>query len=876
MSLLPTVVVVFFSFFTFSFSSTINPSVSNSSGDYYISSKTTLASQAITCSSSNCHIICDTTCQNIAISASQSSSLTIDCLNVASCKKAQLKSGPTDTLTINCLAENACANAIFQFNSTSNADITCSHNATFEQVNLHGGTIGSCASSHFYGQQSNEVSVDCNGFDCFESVFHVNNSQTAEFRMHTPSFLSYTKVGIYTKTTIFGGHITNALIVKCLHSNSCQENKIYCPQDAHCDLHCKDYRSCAQNVYISDNDYNHFYVNISDTSNALYSTQIHCLDSNDGDISSYSTMTYRNDAQEWGCDDYTPHCCPTFHTVGETVNSCKSGAHCIQYCAPCRTDVIAANDSALTLMCKSDDYGDNPCEGKKVLCHGSTCEIECDAVNACKDMKVYIQDGDALKISCTQDLSCVGLQIWPRQFETPYINSVSLSCEMSQSCANVTVGYGIIAGTLDVQCTGQRSCEGMQFLEHDKVSYNGMMIENASTINCGASSACRNLSAHLVSHANAQNRIICNNTAVSSNGTGACYQSVFELYGISQHVGDWNVSCNIFDCQRIMVRSSSALPREPINLLHMECDAPYACASSSIYADWSNELHLECMEKGACFHSMVRGPSHAAKATQIVCSEADNSCASMTIDSRWKFMEDYVSLSCPSGKEYKSSCDKITFECDINDTPYEVTDIHHQETCYLHYDDHTFTYDACATVADGTYPVYGEKYCCPLIMDDANTIITSTEVVDHETTATRIATSTENADHGTTETDIVKSTAVVDHQTTVVSHLNTIILRSTAAIDSDPQKHNHKSHSITITVAVVFGCILVVAVVMYLIWCSFSSKHNKKRVDLSALLADDINDHSDERGVTVVVDDEHDRSSYAPPTTASTTELTAQ
>eukprot|EP01083_Nonionella_stella_P007491 21646_1 len=147
MSLLQAVAIVLLSFITDItlaswFGSSVKPSISNSSGDYYISSKTTLASKTITCSTSNCHILCDTTCQNISISASQSSSLTIDCVNTASCKNAQLKSGPTDRIAINCLAENACANAIFQFNSTSNADITCRHNATFEQVNLHGGTIG--------------------------------------------------------------------------------------------------------------------------------------------------------------------------------------------------------------------------------------------------------------------------------------------------------------------------------------------------------------------------------------------------------------------------------------------------------------------------------------------------------------------------------------------------------------------------------------------------------------------------------------------------------------------------------------------------------------------------------------------------------------
>eukprot|EP01083_Nonionella_stella_P097063 272863_1 len=795
MSLLPTVVVVFFSFFTFSFSSTINPSVSNSSGDYYISSKTTLASQAITCSSSNCHIICDTTCQNIAISASQSSSLTIDCLNVASCKKAQLKSGPTDTITINCLAKNACAEATFQFNSTSNADITCRYNATHEQVRMNGTTVGSCKSARFYGHDSNEVSVDCNGFDCYQTVFHVNNSDTAAFRMHNPSFMSY------TKTTIFGGHITNALIIQCLHSNSCRENNIYCPRNGRCDLHCKEQFACAQNIYISDKSYNHLYVNLS--SGALYDTDIHCVDSSESDI--WSIMKYRGDAKEWGCADYTPRCCPIFHTLGDTITTCKSGVDCIATCAPtapCANDVIdAADASSLVLKCE----GDRSCEGKSVICHGSSCEILCDGVGACKDLKVRIQDSNALNISCTQDLSCVGLHVWPRQYETIHIDNVLLSCEAMQSCANVTVGYGTVVGTLDVQCTGIKSCEGMAFLGHSMMyvgmtGYTAISVTNRLTMNCGASLACHKLSASLVSSAQAQNRIICNNPSVSANKTGACYQSKFDLYGDSQHVSDWKMSCNAFDCQRIAVSTSGGSPGKPINMLQMECDAPYSCASSRISVGYSNELRLECTDEGSCFDSMVRGSSKAAESTQIVCGEAANSCASMTIDSPLEFAEEYVALTCPDGKEHKSSCDNIKFECDTNYYPYG-----HKQTCYLHY-------DACAAVEDGAYHAYGEELCCPI---------------------------RQRSEHA----------VAAEHSNTIKNNSNATVL------------------------GIIFGCILVVVLVVCLLWCSF--KQNKKRVDANALLAE-IHDDSEERSVDIVVDDQQ-ASSYAPPSTAgSTTELIAQ
>eukprot|EP01083_Nonionella_stella_P177702 625377_1 len=97
--------------------STASPTVTNSSGAYYIASKTNLQSKAITCSSSNCHIVCDKSCQNTAISASKASSLTLECTTTSACFQAQITNGPSDSIAISCLAPKACQEATFNFHT---------------------------------------------------------------------------------------------------------------------------------------------------------------------------------------------------------------------------------------------------------------------------------------------------------------------------------------------------------------------------------------------------------------------------------------------------------------------------------------------------------------------------------------------------------------------------------------------------------------------------------------------------------------------------------------------------------------------------------------------------------------------------------------
>eukprot|EP01083_Nonionella_stella_P177881 626714_1 len=73
--------------------SVIEPTVTNSSGEYYIISREeTAGNQSITCSSTNCHVLCaeSLSCMNLNISAYDAISLTVECPSSASCIESNI------------------------------------------------------------------------------------------------------------------------------------------------------------------------------------------------------------------------------------------------------------------------------------------------------------------------------------------------------------------------------------------------------------------------------------------------------------------------------------------------------------------------------------------------------------------------------------------------------------------------------------------------------------------------------------------------------------------------------------------------------------------------------------------------------------------
>eukprot|EP01083_Nonionella_stella_P296873 1008399_1 len=647
-----------------------------------------------------------------------------------------------------------------------------------------------------------------------------------------------------------------SLTMQCLNQQSCRLNEVHCPQNGRCEINCDGANSGMQMaIYVPNKSYTHLYigssVNASTPSLSLYETDIKCLDSG-----TYSRFAYSYGREEWVCEEND--CCPPITVPGLTTMKCAAGEERYVTCSAddnrcADIDIIDASiASSLSLVCDGDDS----CAHKRIKCPGgdTSCDILCDGVNACKDMLIDIQDSNALNISCTDHLACVGLKIWPPQSKDIWLQSVSLSCQGVSSCSNVTFGYGANTtgpqylglsfgakiSVMDIECKAEKACEGLHFVDHGigAVMMISTRIVEALTIECGASMACHLMDVSVMSFHNAKSEIICNNPSVSTNETGACYRAWFNLYGIVDHVGDYSVYCGSFDCQRANIRTNALLPRHPSNALRVHCDAPYACENSEVLADSSAETHVECVAEGSCSNMLVRGASYTSNATQIVCSKAHNVCAKMRIGSRFEYTQDYVSLRCPSGEAYKSSCANITFGCDGVYYPHMMQ----QKECSLHYNQDAHYYDACA--AEGKYPVNSsDNYCCPLKFAPIQRDIITTTQRDIITT-TKVAVSTAASAVYVTQDK---------HELTDNEEANGV---------------KPKKSALGIGLSVVFWSIgiLLLIVFIFVLFCVLRQK--KHRNYGGALLEGDVDDHSQESDADV--------EAYVAPTAGNDTSLAAE
>eukprot|EP01083_Nonionella_stella_P053598 141739_1 len=652
-----------------------------------------------------------------------------------------------------------------------------------------------------------------------------------------------------------------SLTIHCLHKQACRLNQIHCPQNGRCEINVDGpFTGMQMAIYVPDKSYAHLYIGMRIIHNAsltLYETDIKCLDSGE-----YSRFDYSYAREEWVYQDLEGDCWPPLKVPGLTSMKSTAGEDQSVTCSAddnvCADfDIIdASSASSLRLVCDGADS----CADKRIKCPGAdtSCDILCDGVNACNNMLIDIQDSNALNISCTDHLACNALKIWPPQKEDIWVKSLSLSCQGVSSCRNVSFGYGADTtvspgpgqsygakiSVMDIQCKAENACEGLHFVDKGigAVAMISTKIVQALTIECAASLACRKLDVSLMFFKKAKGEIICNNPSVSTNETGACYRAWFNLYGIVDHVGDYSVYCGSFDCQRANIRTNALLPRHPSNALRVHCDAPYACEKGAVSADTSAEVNLECTAEGSCFNMGIRGASYTPDATHIVCGKADNACAKMRIGSRMEYTQDYLSLSCPAGDAYKSSCANITFGCD---GVYYPT-MRQAKPCSLHYNQDAHYYDACAS--EGTYPVYGsDDYCCPLKFTQRDAITTTQRDI------------TTTMQHAITTTKAAVSQDKHDNIATTLAHL------------TDNEQANGvkpKKSALGIGLSVVFWSIgiLLLIVFIFVLFCVLRQK--KHRNYGGALLEGDVDDHSQESDADV--------EAYVAPTAGNDTSLAAE
>ena len=118
--------------------------------------------KSITCTRTDCHLICDTPqeCFNTSVDASQSETLTILCTANFSCKSLSILSPPSKTFNIYCNQNiESCSNANINVSSTTNVNIICNATSTSTSTKLVNDTT--CNNFKLNAANSTNVNIQC-------------------------------------------------------------------------------------------------------------------------------------------------------------------------------------------------------------------------------------------------------------------------------------------------------------------------------------------------------------------------------------------------------------------------------------------------------------------------------------------------------------------------------------------------------------------------------------------------------------------------------------------------------------------------------------------------------------------------------------------
>eukprot|EP01083_Nonionella_stella_P037210 101443_1 len=197
----------------------VPPTVTNSSGEYYIASfQNDFSDGSITCTHDTCYVTCNDylACDHTSIDASRSTELTIDCNYRNGCQNTKLTYGPSDILLITCEGEDACKYAEFNANYTHSTHIQCSS---------AGWSDSACFGSTFKASHADSVVVSCydhNG--CSSMNLYANYAKTV-------SIEAFGDNALYL-STIHASH-AGQLALQCKsfnqYSYGCQNNNLYVP-----------------------------------------------------------------------------------------------------------------------------------------------------------------------------------------------------------------------------------------------------------------------------------------------------------------------------------------------------------------------------------------------------------------------------------------------------------------------------------------------------------------------------------------------------------------------------------------------------------------------------------------------------------------------
>eukprot|EP01084_Bolivina_argentea_P276643 472069_1 len=411
----------------FSIKALLLPTISNTSGEYYITSQSgSFVNNNITCTSASCLIICNTPedCASTQIDASQSDKLIIQCTEYRSCHHTNLLQGPSTSINIQCINDAACDESIFNIYSTENVEIIC-YNINCQKSCVTNN--GACRLATFNAQNSTNVHIDCKDqYDCWSTIFDV--TQTDITHINAQYFGAY-------KSVIIGTLITTELTVNCSDLQACRIADIYCPISAKCNIHCQydaqNLGLCRDIDIFLENKNSDLTLLCGETAGNCLNVDLLCLDT--GLNTNYEWMSQPN---RYECIELD-NCCPDVMKASVNIIQCNVNENCVINCT---------------------EIG---CEYKTIIngSLASSLTVTCNMLHECQYNDIYCPNNGDCIVNCLGQSSCRFMELFP---ET--VTSLRINCVGSYSCKNMDIRDYIVIGNTDVMCFGVQSCYLMDII----------------------------------------------------------------------------------------------------------------------------------------------------------------------------------------------------------------------------------------------------------------------------------------------------------------------------------------------------------------------------------------------------------------------------
>eukprot|EP01084_Bolivina_argentea_P298358 514130_1 len=568
----------------------VSPTISNSSGEYYILSNDGNSNKQITCShSSLCYIEClDTnSCESSTVNAAQTTNLILKCNGRYSCQTSSISNGPQIEANIFCTAYNgyACKQSTFFLNTTNIVNLNCDNDVLSPVgcstgLNLGDYEHGGCYGVTLWAQNSEKVNVECSDYDCQRAIFHVESVRNKTMLTSSGEY------GLYA-AYIYGAN-AHELDINCNNCGACLYLEIFPPYQSEYvfSLYCvAEYHSCSAIDITIPKSYeftdNYMELISPRTNRHTLGIRWYCEDLS-GCNSCFTSTLYNSINQRFECND--ADCCP-WTDPNNMIKNTTNPAIIPQTILPTITNetgeyyILSSSTTATPIYCKN-------VEG---------CYIECNEQSSCDNAYIYAAESNYLTLICSQRNSCNKI----------YITAGSM-IETNIYCTSF-LGY---------------ACSEATFIMNETPIVNLLCDNDVS------------LPVYNDPYSPAINHDL---------EYGGCYSVALW----AQNSEKVNVECSDYDCQRAIFHVESVR-----NKTMLTSSGEYGLYAAYIYGANAHELIVNCNRTGACLYLEIFPPYQSQWIFSLNCAAEYQSCSAIdiTIPKSYTFTTNYMELICPDTK----------------------------------------------------------------------------------------------------------------------------------------------------------------------------------------------------------------------------------